>query len=149
MDNNGCPLDTDKDGVYDYLDKCPGTPKGSKVDKDGCEISIKLLINFDVNKAIVKDEYLSEIEKVSNYLKAHPEIKIVIEGHTDRMGSRDKNIKLSQERANAVMEILTTKYGIEKSRVDAKGYGPDKPVDTNDTEAGRANNRRVEAVIVK
>lgn len=145
----GCPLDSDGDGVYDSFDRCPNTPKGSTVDKDGCEISISLLINFDTNKSVVKQEYYPEIEKVANFMKNYPNIKIEIAGHTDSRVSREKNIELSQERANAVMDILVNKYGIDKARVSAKGYGTDKPIDTNDTEEGRAKNRRVEAVIIK
>ncbi|MCA1932294.1 MAG: OmpA family protein [Calditerrivibrio sp.] len=149
VDKDGCPLDSDKDGVFDGLDKCPGTPKGSIVDKDGCELSISLLIHFDTNKAVVKEEYYDEIEKVANFMKNHPDIKIEIAGHTDSRGDRNKNIELSQSRAEAVMEVLITKFGIEKSKISAKGYGPDKPVDTNETEEGRSKNRRVEAVIIK
>lgn len=149
VDSVGCPLDSDNDGVYDSFDKCPNTPKGSTVDKDGCEVSISLLINFDTNKSIVKEEYYSEIEKVANFMKSYPNIKVEIAGHTDSRGNRENNIKLSQDRANAVMDILVNKYGIDKARVSAKGYGPDKPIDTNDTEAGRAKNRRVEAVIIR
>lgn len=123
----GCPLDSDKDGVYDSFDKCPNGPKGFVVDKDGCEVSVSLMINFDTNKSIVKEQYFGEIEKVANFMKVYPNIKVEIAGHTDIRGSREKNLKLSQDRANAVMEILVNKY-VDKSRVSAKGYGPDKPI---------------------
>jgi len=149
VDATGCPLDSDKDGVADYLDKCPGTPAGSKVDEVGCEISISLVIVFDTNKAIVKEKFYPEIEKVANFMKSHPDIKIEIAGHTDSVGVRKTNINLSQKRAEAVAKVLTDKYGIAKDRVIAKGYGPDKPVATNKTPEGRAKNRRVEAVIIK
>ncbi|MGC8769127.1 OmpA family protein [Calditerrivibrio sp.] len=149
VDANGCPLDSDKDGVYDGLDKCPNSPAGSKVDKDGCEISISLMVFFDTNRSEVKDQYLAEIEKVATFMKQYPSIKIEIAGHTDNRGDRQKNIHLSQARAESVANILIEKFGISKDRVTAKGYGPDKPIDNNDTEEGRQKNRRVEAVIIK
>lgn len=149
IDSKGCPLDSDGDGVYDSFDKCPNTPKGFVVDKDGCEVSVSLMINFDTNKSVVNEQYFNEIEKVANFMKAYPNVKVEIAGHTDSRGSREKNIKLSQDRANAVMDILVNKYGIDRSRVSAKGYGPDKPIASNDTEEGRAKNRRVEAVIIR
>lgn len=149
VDPNGCPLDSDKDGVYDGLDKCPNSPVGSKVDKDGCEISISLMVFFDTNRSEVKEQYYDEIEKVAKFMKQYPDIKIEIAGHTDSRGSREKNIKLSQERAAAVANVLVKKFGISKDRVSAKGYGPDKPIYTNETEEGRQKNRRVEAVIIK
>ncbi|MGB9731969.1 OmpA family protein, partial [Calditerrivibrio nitroreducens] len=149
VDASGCPLDSDKDGVYDGLDKCPNSPAGSKVDKDGCEISISLMVFFDTNRSEVKDQYLAEIEKVATFMKQYPSIKIEIAGHTDNRGDRQKNIDLSQDRAESVANILIEKFGISKDRVTAKGYGPDKPIDNNDTEEGRQKNRRVEAVIIK
>jgi OOP family OmpA-OmpF porin len=66
VDANGCPVDTDKDGVYDYLDKCPNSPASSKVDKDGSEESISLIIFFDTNKSLVKEQYYPGIEKLQN-----------------------------------------------------------------------------------
>ncbi|MCX8083323.1 MAG: OmpA family protein [Calditerrivibrio sp.] len=149
VNSEGCPLDTDKDGVFDGLDKCPNSPAGSKVDENGCEISISLKVFFDTNRSEVKEEYYDEIEKVAQFMKQYPDIKIEIAGHTDSRGDREKNIKLSQDRASAVANVLVTKFGIPQNRVIAKGYGPDKPIATNDTEDGRQQNRRVEAVIIK
>lgn len=149
VDSDGCPLDSDQDGVYDYLDKCPNSPAGAKVDKAGCELVITLKVFFDTNKSFVKKEYYGEIEKVAKYIKQHPSIKIEIAGHTDSRGNREKNIRLSYKRAKAVADILIKEYGISKDRILIKGYGPDKPIASNDTEEGRQKNRRVEAIIIK
>ncbi len=171
VDRDGCPLDTDGDGVYDYLDKCPGTPAGVKVDKDGCppppppppaakkpeapkpiEKAIMekgratLNVEFDTNKAIVKPKYHGEIGNLAEVLKKYPDIKIEIQGHTDNVGAAKYNEKLSQRRADAIKKYLADKFGIEASRLTAKGYGLTKPIASNATKAGRQNNRRVEAV---
>nr|WP_278252201.1 OmpA family protein [Deferrivibrio essentukiensis] len=149
VDKKGCPLDTDNDGVFDGLDKCPNSVKNAIVDKDGCEVKITLNVQFDTNKSDIKPEYVDEIKKFAEFLKRHPEVKVEIAGHTDSDGDRDKNIALSQKRADAVAEYLSTEFGIEKDRITAKGYGPDKPVASNDTEEGKNQNRRVEALLLK
>jgi OOP family OmpA-OmpF porin len=149
VDLNGCPLDSDMDGVFDGLDKCPNSVKNAIVDKDGCEVKITLNVQFDTNKSDIKPEYVDEIKKFAEFLKRHPEVKVEIAGHTDSDGDRDKNIALSQKRADAVAEYLSTEFGIEKDRITAKGYGPDKPVASNDTEEGKNQNRRVEALLLK
>ena len=89
VDKDGCPIDSDKDGVIDCLDKCPGTPEGAKVDKDGCTIwvSIRLNVEFDFDKAIVKPEYYDEIKRVADFMNAYPNLKTTIEGHTDSRGT--------------------------------------------------------------
>ncbi|MDA8098627.1 MAG: OmpA family protein [Nitrospiraceae bacterium] len=149
VDANGCPLDSDNDGVPDYLDKCPGTPTGAKVDTNGCVISITLKINFDSGKAVVKSAYLPEIERFAQFMKQYPDQKAEIQGHSDNVGSAKSNKALSEARAKAVREAAITKYGIAADRLTAKGYGPDKPIASNDTPEGREKNRRVEAVIMQ
>ncbi|AJE02261.1 outer membrane beta-barrel domain-containing protein [Geobacter pickeringii] len=149
VDKDGCPKDSDGDGVPDYLDKCPDTPRGLKVDKDGCpeKVSIDLKIEFDTDKAVVKAKYNDEIKRVADFMTQYPETKAVIEGHTDNKGSAAYNLKLSERRAAAVRAYLIEKFGIDASRVAAKGYGLTKPIADNATEAGRQKNRRVIAVI--
>jgi OOP family OmpA-OmpF porin len=142
-------LDSDGDGVPDSRDECPNTPKGIKVDSDGCpiplqeKISITLLIEFDYDKAEVKSIYHKDIEKVANILQAYPEKDIELEGHTDSIGSDAYNEKLSNLRAESVKKYLVEKFGIDASRVSTVGYGESMPVATNDTEEGRQKNRRV------
>ncbi len=149
VDKNGCPVDSDMDGVPDYMDRCPDTPKGFKVDKKGCFVEAKLEIHFDTDKADIKPEYLPVIEKFAKFLKENPSIKVEIQGHTDDRGSAKYNLKLSQKRAEAVKKVLVEKFGISPDRIIAKGYGESMPVAPNDTEEGRAKNRRVVAKIIK
>jgi OOP family OmpA-OmpF porin len=142
-------LDSDNDGVIDKLDKCPGTPAGTEVDKDGCPVkvckSINLSVTFDTNSATVKPAFNDELKQVADQLKAFPKATAVIEGHTDSVGSAKANLKLSQRRADAVRKFIIEKHGIDAKRVTAKGFGLTKPIDTNKTAEGRKNNRRVVA----
>lgn len=146
--------DADGDGVCDTADQCPGTPAGVKVDASGCpatikeDVRIEMKVLFDYDKALVKDEYLSEVEKVAKFLKEHPDTDATIEGHTDSRGSDAYNQALSERRANAVRDVLVNKYEIPEARLKAVGYGESRPVADNNTDAGRAQNRRVISVIV-
>jgi OOP family OmpA-OmpF porin len=150
---NGCPIDSDGDGVPDYLDKCPDTPKGAKVDANGCtmklteKVSITLKINFDTNKAVIKPGFGREIQAVADFMRQYPGTAVVIEGHTDNVGEADYNQKLSQRRAEAVAKTLSHDYGIAADRIQAVGYGQSRPIADNKTAEGRAENRRVTAVI--
>jgi OOP family OmpA-OmpF porin len=143
----GC-VDSDGDGVCDAYDKCPGTPAGYKVDADGCPItvSITLDVKFDFDKAVVKPQYRAEVQKAADFLSAHPGSSAVVEGHTDSRGADDYNLRLSQRRADAVRDYLVSQFGVNASRVQAVGYGESRPIATNDTDAGRAENRRVVGV---
>jgi len=169
VDKDGCPIDSDNDGVPDYLDICPGTPKGMAVDKEGCPMAaleqpkaapaaatpmekaiqekgrVTLKVLFDFDKAVVKNQYHDEIGNLAEVMKKHPEMKILIEGHTDSVGDAKYNEGLSQRRADAVQKYLVEKFGIDGSRLTAKGYGESRPVASNATKDGRAQNRRVEA----
>ncbi len=150
VDKDGCPLDSDKDGVPDYLDKCPGTPIGTLVDKDGCplppeKVSMTLAVEFDTGKADIKKKYDGEIGRVAEFLNKYPNAKGVIEGHTDNVGGAAMNQKLSERRAQAVVNYLVQKYGIDPARLSAKGYGMIRPIADNKTAEGRQKNRRVEA----
>ncbi|WP_200764064.1 OmpA family protein [Nitrosophilus alvini] len=144
VDEKGCPLDSDGDGVYDYLDKCPGTPKGFQVDKNGCPIIYNFRINFDFNSAKIKPQYLPKIKTFAEFLKRNKPYKAEIQGHTDSIGSKAYNKKLSERRAKAVYEMLI-KLGVEPERLTYIGYGEEMPIADNSTEEGRAKNRRVEA----
>ncbi|MDR0549082.1 MAG: OmpA family protein [Deltaproteobacteria bacterium] len=142
-------VDPDNDGVCDPYDKCPGTPAGYKVDANGCPITvtINLLINFDFDKAVVKPEYYSEVQKVADFLNSHPLSTTVVEGHTDSRGSDVYNERLSQRRADAVRKALLDRFNIDPGRIQAIGYGESRPIADNATADGRAENRRVVGVI--
>jgi OOP family OmpA-OmpF porin len=106
-----------------------------------------LLVEFDFNKAVVKPKYDKEIEKLTDVLKKYPDMNIVVEGHTDSIGGKPYNEKLSQRRAEAIKEVMVKKFKIDSTRIKAKGYGLSKPIASNATKEGRQQNRRVEAAV--
>jgi outer membrane protein OmpA-like peptidoglycan-associated protein len=105
-------------------------------------------IYFDFDKTTLKSESFVELNKVVDFLKKNRNVSIEISGHTDSKGSDTYNLNLSQGRSQAVVDYLISQ-GIDFSRLQAKGYGESKPIDTNDTDEGRANNRRVEFTVLK
>ncbi len=105
-------------------------------------------VYFDFNKAILKKESFVELNKVVDFLKQNSAVEIEIAGHTDWVGTDEANINLSQGRCQSVVDYLVSQ-GIDSYRLTPHGYGEGKPIDTNDTDAGRANNRRVEFTVVK
>jgi OOP family OmpA-OmpF porin len=112
-------------------------------------LTVKLKnIYFDFNKTTLKPESFVELDKVYEFLRSNPKVEVEIGGHTDSNGSDQYNANLSQGRSQSVVDYLVTQ-GIESSRLSAHGYGESKPVDTNDTKEGQANNRRVEFTVVK
>jgi len=141
--------DADGDGVKDSKDMCPNTLKGLKVDDKGCFHSAKLKVNFDSDKSAVKKAYMPELETFANFLNKSEPVNVVIEGHTDSTASDKYNQKLSEQRANAVMDILIKEYKVDAKRLKAVGYGEARPVADNKTKAGRAENRRIMAVADK
>jgi OmpA-OmpF porin, OOP family len=156
-ENAGCPWpDRDGDGVLDKDDKCPDV-KGT-VANQGCpEVSdeaIKRLndyaktILFDTNKDTFKQQSYAVLNSIAAILKEYPYSKFSIEGHTDSDGGDDFNQRLSDARANAVKKYLI-EQGIDQFRLSALGFGESKPIDSNKTKAGKANNRRVEVKLVK
>jgi OmpA-OmpF porin, OOP family len=140
--------DSDGDGVIDRLDQCPNTPKGAKVDSVGCITLINLNVNFDTNKSDIKDIYSTRIHEFANVMNVDKRLKADIEGHTDSVGSDAYNQKLSERRAASVVKALNN-LGVEKDRLRAVGYGESKPIASNATAEGKAENRRVQAVMVK
>ena len=156
----GCPAkDTDEDGVADHLDNCP-SEKGV-ADNQGCPVQQKQLVAiqkgkleikeqvfFATGKAIIQPRSFKMLDQVSRILNDHTEVdQMVIEGHTDDRGKPEANRTLSLARAEAVKSYLVSK-GVDAKRLDAKGYGPDRPIESNKTDKGRAANRRVEFIIV-
>ena len=103
-------------------------------------------IYFDTGKAVVKPESAAAIGEIAKLLKGDPKLELYVVGHTDAVGSVESNLKLSQERGEAVLQALVRDHGIAAARLRAFGNGPFAPVATNDSEDGRARNRRVELV---
>lgn len=162
-DHDGCPEDDfDTDGIPDVEDACPREPGAPSADpkQNGCpkfirriegstEIQILKKVEFATNSARLLPQSFPILDEVLALLKANPDVKKVgVQGHTDNRGGRDLNIRLSQSRAESVMNYLVSK-GIEASRLTATGYAFDKPIDTNDTDEGRQRNRRVEFHILE
>jgi outer membrane protein OmpA-like peptidoglycan-associated protein len=157
-DLDGCPEDDfDQDGVPDVTDACPREPGKPNPDpkKNGCpefirhiegstEIQILKKVEFATASAVILPQSYGILDEVVSLMKTNSDIaKVSVEGHTDARGARDMNVKLSQARAESVVRYLTGK-GISPARLSAHGYGPDRPIDTNDTDQGRQKNRRVE-----
>ena len=138
-------MDSDGDGVTDDKDKCPGTPKGAKVDSRGCEIIGKITIPgilFGFDKANLKDSAKAKLDDAANQINANKNVKsVTATGYTDSTGPEAYNQALSERRANAVKDYLEGK-GV--SNITAEGRGEANPVGDNATRAGRAANRRVE-----
>lgn len=105
-------------------------------------------IYFDFDKTTLKEQSFPELNKVVDFLKRNSSVEIEIAGHTDSKGTDDYNVNLSQGRSQSVVDYIVSQ-GIDSFRLTAHGYGEGKPIDTNDTDAGRANNRRVEFTVVK
>lgn len=158
---HGCPavVDQDQDSILDDADACPDVkgPADDDPTKHGCpkarlvgtEVKILERIEFDTAKATIRPESERVLRAVAQVLVDHPGItKMRIEGHTDDRGDRWYNLKLSQDRARSVKELLIAE-GIDPNRLTSEGFGPDQPVDDNGTEIGRQNNRRVEFHIVE
>ncbi len=105
-------------------------------------------LNFAVNKAVIEPKYFSLLTRVQNAINTFPESRLTIEGHTDSHGSDNKNLELSQERAEAVRQyLLANMSNINRDQIDAVGYGENKPIANNETREGRAKNRRIDIVI--
>lgn len=146
------PKDSDGDGVIDSLDKCPNTPRGMKVDADGCAIKAAKIvlhdINFETNKSVLTSQAKAELDNIVAGLKGQQTMELQIDGYTDSTGSDAHNLKLSKERAAATKKYLV-ENGIEASRLKSEGYGEKSPIASNKTKAGRAENRRVEFKVLK
>ncbi|MEM9696514.1 MAG: OmpA family protein, partial [Myxococcota bacterium] len=153
----GCPApviaDRDGDGVPDATDNCPdekGTADNqgcakkqlAKIDDSGIVIIEKVF--FRTSSAEILPKSFAVLDNVAQVINAHPEVgRVQVEGHTDARGSAAYNKGLSQRRANSVLEYLVRK-GVDRKRLVAVGFGPDRPIATNDTEDGRSKNRRVD-----
>lgn len=157
--NRGCPWkDTDKDGVIDKNDKCPNQigpvknngcpyPKLSQVEKQNIDAFAKTIL-FDLGKADLRQVSFEILNGVVSIMNKYANERFHIAGHTDNTFTKEFNLTLSQNRANAVRNYLISK-GIEPSRLTSKGYGEERPVNSNDMEEGRKENRRVEIILIR
>ncbi len=156
VDARGCTIerDTDGDSVPDSRDRCPNTAAGEDVDEVGCPILFQVEqgvvrplvlsgVAFETGRSALTQDSYGVLDRVAESLLANPNVRVEVAGHTDNTGSRSLNMRLSLERAQAVKAYLARK-GVAPSRLVAQGYGPDQPIATNATAAGRAQNRRVE-----
>ena len=159
VDASGCPVDSDGDGVFDGLDKCPDTPKGLQIDATGCPVEMieretELLdtgmirlnnVNFETGKDSILAGSYGTLDAVGALLAKWPQLQIEIGGHTDNTGSASKNAKLSKARAQAVENYILGHHSeLQAGQYTVKGYGSTKPIATNKTPEGKAQNRRVE-----
>ena len=146
----GCP-DSDGDGIDDSRDKCPnspgtvasgGCPEISRDDRDVLEVAMRA-VTFDTGKATLKSESYSVLNQIGQLLLRYPDYNLIIEGHTDNVGSSVNNQLLSERRARACYEYLRDKSGVPASRMTHTGYGESRPISSNDNLEGRKLNRRV------
>ncbi len=148
---DGCPIDTDKDGVPDKIDECPkvmgpaankGCPKQvTKEVKEKLAAAVKN-IQFKSSSDQLLSSSFNSLNEVVTYMNQDKELKLRIEGHTDSTGDAAKNLKLSQDRANACKKYLVSK-NVDAKRILATGFGQTKPIGDNTTAEGRKQNRRV------
>lgn len=156
----GCPFDTDGDGFVDAVDACPNEKGEAHEDpkKQGCPKSVRVEatqivilqeVNFATGSDKISPDSFSLLDQVGSVLKQHPEIaRLAVDGHTDNVGSEKSNLTLSQKRAVAVVTWLV-EHGIDARRMEARGFGPRRPLVPNTTKEGKAKNRRVEFQILK
>lgn len=153
-------LDSDGDGVFDYMDKCPTVYAKTP---DGCPLAaaaapapapapaapppapVMAGVNFDFDQAVIRPDDFSKLDRDVATLKEWGDLKVEVAGHTDYIGTEEYNMGLSVRRANAVRNYLVDK-GIAADRLTVKGYGESQPIADNATEAGRFMNRRVELI---
>ncbi len=157
VDKNGCPIDTDGDGVADYLDECPTVSgpkenKGCPVIEKAAEVSPEMMIEpvyFDYDKSNVLQVEKAKIEKLVNLLKSNTNYNVDLTGNADSKGTEEYNMKLSEQRINSVVKSITSS-GVKAVRISKqKPLGETSPAATNDTEEGRALNRRVTFEVIK
>ncbi len=140
-------IDSDGDGVPDDRDQCPNTLEGGQVDAKGCLIVNQTVtlsnINFEFDSARLTTSSESTLDRIAESLKAQTDFRVEVAGHTDSVGNADYNEELSRQRAESVRQYLLDR-GVAADRVSARGYGELDPIASNETESGRAMNRRVE-----
>jgi len=140
--------DTDGDGVLDRDDRCQNTESGLIVDETGCAFSgVQEGLTFATGSAELTVEATRVLEEVARSLAANPTVEIVVESHTDNLGSAQINMNISRRRAAAVVRYLADFGGVDLSRMTSVGFGEGRPTQTNRTASGRQANRRVEITV--
>ncbi|EAI6907535.1 fibronectin-binding outer membrane protein CadF [Campylobacter coli] len=128
--------------------QCPAEPReGAMLDENGCEKTISFEGHFGFDKVDINPSFEEKIKEIAQILDENARYDTILEGHTDNIGSRAYNQKLSERRAESVAKELE-KFGVDKDRIQTVGYGQDKPRSSNDTKEGRADNRRVDAKFI-
>jgi len=150
---NCADKDDDGDGVNNCNDKCPGSQAGQTIGPDGCPVPVSIDlkgVNFDFDKSTLRPDAVVILNQAIDILKRYPDLKVEVAGHTDSIGTDAYNQKLSERRAHAVYDYLTSN-GIDAARlVGPNGYGESRPIapntnpDGSDNPEGRALNRRTE-----
>jgi outer membrane protein OmpA-like peptidoglycan-associated protein len=139
--------DSDRDGVLENVDECPNTPEGETVDERGCIVMRERItldgITFAFDSAEILPASEQTLQRALQILKDNPDVRVEVAGHTDNVGNANYNRNLSRQRAGAVREWLVGQ-GIDGGRMTVRGYGSSQPATSNDTEEGRAQNRRIE-----
>jgi len=141
--------------VPDSRDACPDTPRNYAVDARGCPIPVEevarfeLDVKFDFDRSEVRPQYFPEIQELAEFMNQYPDVIVELEGHTDSVGTDAYNQALSQRRADAVRDVLVGRYNIQSSRITSTGYGESRPVASNETAEGRAQNRRTITIVIK
>jgi outer membrane protein OmpA-like peptidoglycan-associated protein len=158
---NGCPPDTDGDGIRDDVDACPNEKGRPDPDpqKNGCptfvrvtdsEIVILEQVQFKTGSATILKASDDLLFQISVVLAEHPEIvKLEVQGHTDNRGGKKTNLSLSKKRAASVVKWLVKRGSVNAGRLTSHGYGMEEPLTDNDTAEGRQKNRRVQFKIVE
>jgi outer membrane protein OmpA-like peptidoglycan-associated protein len=158
---DGCPdPDPDHDGVAKQDDRCPdqAETKNGFEDTDGCpdEVPEQVKrftgviagIEFDFGKSTIRKSSFTQLDAAVAVLQSYPALRMLVTGHTDSIGAHDANVTRSEERARAVKEYFVA-HGIDASRVEIKGAGPDEPIADNATAAGQQKNRRIEFKLIQ
>ena len=157
MDDDGCPdMDNDGDGIMDAQDNCPTEAEtfNGFEDTDGCPDDAPIYfpiahINFKFGTAEISGaDPIPVLDEVKRIMNENPDIRVEIQGHTDNIGSDEANMQLSTRRAEAVKKYLVDN-GIAADRIETRGFGEARPIDSNDTDLGRARNRRIEFVVIQ
>lgn len=153
VDATGCALkvdgDDDRDGVANSKDACPRSAAGEVVGSDGCKVNVVIELQgvyFDTDKSTLKPESIAILDSAVKTLGTHGTILVEVAGHTDSTASESYNQRLSERRAKVVYDYLVGK-GISANRMTWKGYGEMQPIADNDTEEGKARNRRTELIV--
>jgi outer membrane protein OmpA-like peptidoglycan-associated protein len=135
--------DSDNDGIIDSMDKCPLTPKGHPVNKDGCSEILNLAVYFDVNSPAIREDSLKKLKKVIAFMKQYPSFKVLLFGHTSSEGTKLDNQILSEKRALSVRKYLVNQ-GIDSTKISTYGKASTEPIQKAGEPEVRELNRRVE-----